>query len=226
MASEIKANTISEVTSANGVSIDGVNLKDSAINTGAIGSSVTGNWGWKLLETKTATAGDANIRIGSGTIFSSTYNLYKVVIDNWRPNVDGQIMMKWYINADNSLQEANYDYVTRGYDSGEAVRSNGSNSNSRIALVPTNINASSNTANDHCYAEISIQNPSVSSRHIISFMGHYLASANNSSTYFQGTAGLARHGIGGTFNGILFYPSGTSANLQAVNIRTYGVVNA
>lgn len=41
MSSEIKANTISEVTSANGVSIDGLNIKDSAINTGTISDSVT-----------------------------------------------------------------------------------------------------------------------------------------------------------------------------------------
>ncbi len=41
MSSEIKTNTISEVTSANGVTIDGVNIKDSKINTGAIGNSVT-----------------------------------------------------------------------------------------------------------------------------------------------------------------------------------------
>ena len=47
MSSEIKANTISEVTSANGVTIDGVNVKDSAINTGAIGASVTGFSGIK-----------------------------------------------------------------------------------------------------------------------------------------------------------------------------------
>lgn len=41
MSSEIKANTISEVTSANGVSIDGLNIKDSAINTGSISDSIT-----------------------------------------------------------------------------------------------------------------------------------------------------------------------------------------
>ena len=40
MSSEIKANSISEVTSANGVTIDGLNIKDSAINTGSIGSNV------------------------------------------------------------------------------------------------------------------------------------------------------------------------------------------
>mgnify|MGYP003121894337 CR=1 FL=1 len=41
MSSEIKINTISEVTSANGVSIDGLNIKDSAVNTGTISDSVT-----------------------------------------------------------------------------------------------------------------------------------------------------------------------------------------
>lgn len=40
MSSEIKTNLISEVTSGSGVSIDGLNIKDSAINTGSINSSV------------------------------------------------------------------------------------------------------------------------------------------------------------------------------------------
>ena len=45
--SQINVDTIGEKTSANGVSIDGLNIKDSAINTGAIGSSVTGFSGIK-----------------------------------------------------------------------------------------------------------------------------------------------------------------------------------
>tara|TARA_R100001082_G_scaffold98541_1_gene66858 strand:+ start:243 stop:845 length:603 start_codon:yes stop_codon:yes gene_type:complete len=64
MSSEIKANTISEVTSANGVSIDGLNIKDSSINTGAIGSAVTGFTGiknadqWRLTANHTGAGGD------------------------------------------------------------------------------------------------------------------------------------------------------------------------
>lgn len=61
MSSEIKTNTISEVTSANGVSIDGLNIKDSAINTGSIGSSVTGYTGIKAFQQFRLTSAKGNI---------------------------------------------------------------------------------------------------------------------------------------------------------------------
>tara|TARA_R100000808_G_C2122519_1_gene133513 strand:- start:122 stop:739 length:618 start_codon:yes stop_codon:yes gene_type:complete len=41
MSSEIKTNTISEVTSGSGVTIDSVKLKDGALDTGSIGNDVT-----------------------------------------------------------------------------------------------------------------------------------------------------------------------------------------
>jgi len=221
MSSQLKVNSIRDTSNNEALTISSGNVSfNNTISAGTIGSSVTGNWGWKLLETKTATTGDANIRIGSGTIFSSTYNLYKVIIDDYMPSTDGQLYMKWYINGDSSLQESGYDYIVRGHDSTVASRTHDSQSASAIAITPSSIASNSNF--DHLYTEFDITNPSSSRRKMMGYRGHQ--HKDNNVVYFQGAGSLIRGAIGGTLNGILFYPS--SGTITRCNIRVYGVVNA
>ena len=76
MSSEIKTNTISEVTSANGVSIDGVTIKDGQVPASAGGSMV-------LLQNGDLTGTEEDI--GSATLLSSTYKIYKLFTSiGWR----------------------------------------------------------------------------------------------------------------------------------------------
>ena len=51
----------------------------SGTTTGTISSSATGNWGWKLLQTETVSSAVSNKDIGSSSLFSSTYDTYKIV---------------------------------------------------------------------------------------------------------------------------------------------------
>ncbi len=68
--STLSVNTIEEVTSANGVSVDGVTIKDGQVPAASGGSMV-------LLNTTTISSNTAHIN-WDNTIITSTYNMYKV----------------------------------------------------------------------------------------------------------------------------------------------------
>ena len=102
MSSEIKTNTLSELTSANGVSIDGVNLKDSAINTGAIGSSVTVQAGSPIavqLSSSASTSNTAQVDFNN-TLITSAHKSYRIIINNVIPATN-QTEPYLYFSLDN-----------------------------------------------------------------------------------------------------------------------------
>ena len=69
----IAVDTISEKTSANGVSVDGVTIKDGQVPASAGGSMV-------LLQSGDLTG--ASVVVGSSTLLSSTYKIYKLFLSN------------------------------------------------------------------------------------------------------------------------------------------------
>ena len=86
MSSEIKVDTISEKTSANGVVIDGVTLKDSKIG-GTI--TIPGSTGTMALTSDISSAGLVHISTDTFTnvsnfeknsVFSATHDIYKIFI--------------------------------------------------------------------------------------------------------------------------------------------------
>ena len=97
MSSEIKVDTISEKTAANGVTIDGVNLKDSVVKTDTINEKTSAAGvtidGVLIKDSKIpGSAGGGLVYINSGTfssastltvssVFSSTYENYKIIIE-------------------------------------------------------------------------------------------------------------------------------------------------
>ena len=81
MSSEIKVDTISEKTSANGVTIDGVLLKDGEVD-GVDVSGLTTPGLILINSTNAVTATD----ITFDNVFTSTYQSYKIIINNYNPS--------------------------------------------------------------------------------------------------------------------------------------------
>lgn len=224
MSSEIKVNTISEVTSANGVSIDGLNIKDSAINTGAIGDSVTGNWGWKLLQTVTASGSSDVIEIGTSSNLTSTYPTYKVLMTDFVIPSSANIRGFFEINGSyNSTQS--YDYNTYGRDANDNQTVENTNAQTYFVLIPSAFN--NITDNIGVNAEMTLSLPNESKWHSIRYTTDH-HNNNNLANWGIGTASHRRHqetGDKGPLTGLKFSTS-TGANIVRGTLRLYGVINA
>ena len=83
MASEIKVDTISEKTSANGVTIDGALIKDSQLAATAGGG---------LVRLETATASDSPTFTFDDFVDNSTYSYYKLIIEEIVPATDSAVL--------------------------------------------------------------------------------------------------------------------------------------
>ena len=109
MTSSIKVNTISEVTSANGVTIDGVSLKDG-------GATFTGT-----VTGIPASAGASLVHISSGTlsgtpatvVFSgidSTYTNYQIILSHVLPSADNKDLY-CVIGSSTSSYDSSYNGI-------------------------------------------------------------------------------------------------------------------
>jgi len=83
MASEIKVDTISEKTSANGVTIDGALIKDSQLAATAGGG---------LVRLETATASNSPTFTFDNFVDNSTYSYYKLIMEEMVPETDSAIL--------------------------------------------------------------------------------------------------------------------------------------
>jgi len=83
MASEIKVDTISEKTSANGVTIDGALIKDSQLAATAGGG---------LVRLETATASDSPTFTFDDFVDNSTYSYYKLILEEIVPATDAAVL--------------------------------------------------------------------------------------------------------------------------------------
>ena len=103
MSSELKVNTISEYTSANGVTIDGVNVKDSVVKTDTISEKTStagvtidsvllkdgvSHSGLVLLKTVTVTSNTAAVQLDN-VRDNTKYIGYRLVIQNLEMENDG-----------------------------------------------------------------------------------------------------------------------------------------
>ena len=104
MASEIKVDTISEKTSANGVTIDGALIKDSKLASTAGGGLV-------LLQT--ATASNSSELLFDNFVDNSTYVSYKLYIDEIIPTVDGQA--PYFIHRSSTPADITGTYYRSGW---------------------------------------------------------------------------------------------------------------
>jgi len=109
MSSEIKVDTISEKTSANGVVIDGVTVKDGAIASSFI-SGLSADF--VLLATGTASA-SADITLDN-FVDTTNYVSYKVIGENIRPATDGQQFQYYFRTGGASGSDITSNYGFSG----------------------------------------------------------------------------------------------------------------
>ena len=85
MSSEIKVDTISEKTSAAGLTIDGVLLKDGEVDGVDVSAIVSGS----LVKLSSATASASSELLFDNFVDTSTYAYYQIVAENIIPATDG-----------------------------------------------------------------------------------------------------------------------------------------
>ena len=85
MASELKVDTISEKTTASGVTIDSVLLKDGLVDGVDVSAIVSGS----LVKLSSATASNSSELLFDNFVDTSTYAFYKLIIKDLSPVTDG-----------------------------------------------------------------------------------------------------------------------------------------
>ncbi len=211
MSSEIKTNTISEVTSANGVSIDGVTIKDGQVPASAGGSMV-------LLQNGDLTGTEEDI--GSATLLSSTYKIYKLFLSNIDIDTDDkQLRMRLYLGG--TLQTGSiYNFTCLGNRLGSATQLQLRGGNE--AYTPLSTNGLHNDNDKNNFWEVTISNPSTSLIQHLTFMGHY-SDTSEYDWFARGFLGFnaANQGV---LTGMRVYPE--AGSFERGTYELYGLKNA
>lgn len=226
MSSQLKVDLIKDKSGTKTLAT----LSSSAVT---LNSDVTGNWGWKLLQTETISSPVSNKDIGSSSLFSSTYNTYKIIFFNLGVASDDGINLQLSIDTGFVTSGSHYDYTARAHRSDGNVNQGASNAADAIDMVTQNIFGDDNEAGFNragMCGEITVPNPAETG--IAKFIFGY-ASYMNSSAYTAistFTGGFGRDGGSAThrkpITGVRFKGSGGSVNLSRGTIRLYGVINA
>lgn len=209
MSSEIKANTISEVTSANGVTIDGVNIKDSQVPASAGGSMV-------LLQSGDLT-GDSVV-VGSSTLLSSTYKIYKLFLSNINIEDDNKDVRVRFYYGGTQQTGGIYDYHVASYKVDAAIVQLRGSGESSGAFIPDDLG---NNDDQSTHYEFNISTPEKTLIHAL----HYRGTATNSSEEAFTVHGYIRTmTTTGALTGFNFYPE--TGDFENGTFQLYGLKNA
>ncbi len=198
--STINVDTISEYTSANGVTIDGVSIKDGLVDGKDV--SATG----LVLVNKTTFSSASNVQ--TDNVFSSTYNNYKMFVNLSASSAQGQMRLR--LAAGGTVNSSsNYDQVM--------VYSSFSNASH---------SSSTDGSNPHDYQMIGYQGTTVKGDYNIDITGPANSSSRTSFwSKYQFIDNDGGYVLGSTtvdtaYDGYYIYPSvgGTIAG----TILTYG----
>jgi hypothetical protein len=163
MASELKVDTISEKTSANGITIDGVNIKDGLVDGVDVSTLGTDTNGLVLISsTNAVTATD----ITFDNVFTSTYQNYKMILNNFKCDSGGDMRLT-FRNGGSSGAD-----ITSKHDSRYWYISSSSGWNQGTASANANYVVLSNgtgTASSYGF-NIELWNPQVSSSATTGYM--------------------------------------------------------
>ena len=207
------------------------------ISAGTLGSSVTGNWGWKLLQTVSGNDDVGHLNVGSTddgttTLLTNTYSAYKIIISDLATTGGSRdLFIRFYKGS--ALKTTEYDYAMKwnSTNTNGHTRSNNASSIRCNGGGITNYNSNSNpTRFQGLHGEINLIDPASSQFHFIQGMVTYHNSANyNENSYFSGGNGRhqSHNGSGNGYDPIKylhFYWSG--GNIYRGTIRLYGVINA
>ncbi len=236
MSSELKLTNIKHPSSGSNnlvLASDGNVSITNTLSAGTLGSSVAGNWGWKLLQTETISSAVSNKDIGSSSLFSSTYDTYKIIFYNLGVASDIGINLQLSVDTGFVTSGSHYDYTARAHRSDGHVNQGASNGADAVDMVTQNVrgdNSDSGYNRAGMCGEITVPNPTETG--IAKFIFGY-ASYMNSQAYtvistFAG--GFGRDGGSAThrkpITGVRFQGGGGSVNLTRGTIRLYGVINA
>jgi len=112
MASEIKVDTISENTSANGVTIDGVNIKDGQVD--GVDVSAINQAGLVFLSSQVVGDSDADVSaLTFDNVFSSTYDNYKIIATDLMADTGSN---KLFLSYRTGSSGSNADYTSSTID--------------------------------------------------------------------------------------------------------------
>jgi len=205
MASELKVDTISEKTSASGVTIDGVLLKDGQVDGVDVSAIVSGSL---VLVNKTTFSGAANVQ--TDNVFSSSYNNYKMIVNLSAASAQGQMRLR-LASGGTINSSANYDQV----------------------MVYSNFSTASHTSsidgsNPHNYQMIGYQSSTVKGDFNIDITGPANGSSRTSfwSKYqFIDTDGgfiIGSTTVDTAYDGYYIYPSGGGTISGTILVYGYG----
>ena len=202
-------------------------IANGTLSAGTIGSSVTGNWGWKLLQTATASGSDTSLTIGNATHLSSTYSTYKIIMEDFVMPVSHALLAEFYIGG--SLKTtSSYDFHVWGYDSANVSRKvQASQGDSYMYVTPIAFGPH-DTDVTGISGEFTITQPSLTRWHGIRWHMDYCNNDNRTITAI-GSGGHKRHrdsGDKGALTGVRFKSNNSSSNITRGTLRLYGVINA
>jgi len=199
--SELNVDTINEQTAANGVTIDGVSIKDGQVDGVDVSSLVSG--GLVLLSSNTVTSSSST---SVDNIFTSTYTNYKVMM-----NIRGSHTGVQYITM--KLRTGGADNSTSIYTSGvRTFRLNSDNEFEQRVDSGTDWKLNGwlgSEANNTISDDLTIYGPAVSTRRtqisgtfitdeVTSQQTGYLGGSYEADTAFDGLSIIA---LGGTWTG-------------------------
>ena len=220
MSSELKVDTISEKTSAGGVTIDGVLIKDGQVDGVDVSTLSVDTNGLVLLDTLTAS--DSASLTSDNFVDDSLYNSYKVVCEYILPATNNTNMLVTFRQGGASGSDITGTYDGAKYRIGANTASN-------------NTNYSDQSGTDYIEMAFGLRNPSTTANYSGTydffmnttgkgfpyFTGQIVVNSatNNGDTYFWHLTGMRYSSTVAT--GLKFHMG--SGNITSGKIYIYGV---
>tara|TARA_B100000902_G_scaffold93480_1_gene96611 strand:- start:299 stop:946 length:648 start_codon:yes stop_codon:yes gene_type:complete len=214
--STLTVNTISETTSGNGVTVDGVNLKDSQVPAAA-GSSMVLIKKVEISGTPSTVTFDNS---DSDVVFDTTYDNYIFYVSNVIPT-DNNVMFYARLRTDGSdITSGYYGGASLYYTNTSATGTTTFDFAQHLFKVPE---IHHNIDNGGVSAKITLYKPADSTECTNSTVETSYYRSNN---YLYGGLGICSHNSTAKANGIVFWFSGSSTWKNTGTISMYGVKNA
>ena len=219
MTSSIKVNTISEVTSANGVTIDGVSLKDGgATFTGTV-TGIPASAGASLVLLKSGTPSGADTGTTFDDFYSSDYEVYLVQGSGLETTDDNEaITARFYNTAGSVLSAGDYTWIWQGQNAstGGELSLTGTSATS-LGLVE----ALGSASGEYCTFSIWLSGLANTTIHP-NYTGTVTYNNTGSQLVSGYIGGQYNGGISTTMRGLQFLCSGAGFTGTGI-IRIYGV---
>ena len=214
MSSEIKVDTISEKTSAGGVTIDGVLLKDGNVDGVDVSAIVSGS----LVKLSSATASNSSELLFDNFVDTSTYAYYHIVAENIIPATNGASLYMTFRSGGASGADLNGAYYNMAWQATGTSASSGFDtnaSNTNFAQIGDAISTTAGRAHNgtvEYFPSYGTVNGSYTSANFISFLSNGSIVDRHRGNYLNDTTAAT---------GARFYMS--SGNITSGSVYIYGV---